>query len=183
MQKPIDAGSPGFGWSRGHRRATRSYAGYTGGRCAAHAHPEDRRAVSSTRWVVELLEANRQLEEMALPATRVPPEPELHEFATPADPVWWATRRFNEEVGLTPLQRAIESVNNSTRKAAHADHHPARRRQPPDEPPHVYERDYDSRLEVVDIVALQTRTLGQRPASRCKVRVAAQGATPKVWAP
>jgi signal transduction histidine kinase len=70
------------------------------------------------RKVIELSEANRQLEEVAQ-LRREFLQNMSHEFATPMTPVVGYLRLLlNEELGpLTPLQRkCAESINNSTRK-------------------------------------------------------------------
>jgi signal transduction histidine kinase len=70
------------------------------------------------RKVVELSEANKQLEDGAR-LRREFLQNLSHEFATPMTPVVGYLRLLlNEEVGpLTPLQRkSVESINNSTRK-------------------------------------------------------------------
>ena len=70
------------------------------------------------RKVIELSEANRQLEEVAQ-LRREFLQNMSHEFATPMTPVVGYLRLLlNEELGpLTPLQRkCVESINNSTRK-------------------------------------------------------------------
>ena len=70
------------------------------------------------RMVVELSDANKQLEEIAR-LRREFLQNLSHEFATPMTPVVGYLRLLlNEELGpLTPLQRkCVESVNNSTKK-------------------------------------------------------------------
>jgi len=95
--------------------------------------------------VVELSEANKQLEEVAH-LRREFLQNLSHEFATPMTPVVGYLRLLlNEELGpLTPLQRkCVESINNSTRKLRmlidtllDVSHLETGRL-------HIYERDYD----------------------------------------
>jgi signal transduction histidine kinase len=112
------------------------------------------------RTVVELSDANKQLEDMAR-LRREFLQNLSHEFATPMTPVVGYLRLLlNEELGpLTPLQRkCIESVNNSTRKLRtlidtllDVSHLETRKL-------HLYERDYDFG-DVADKALAETKDL------------------------
>jgi signal transduction histidine kinase len=115
IEKPIDA-----------REFPRVVAKFLAGHSERHTDPAggplrertQKIAARLERKVVELSDANKQLEEVAR-LRREFLRNLSHEFATPMTPVVGYLRLLlNEELGpLTPLQRkCIESINNSTRK-------------------------------------------------------------------
>jgi signal transduction histidine kinase len=157
IQKPIDA-------RRFPELVTRFLSGHSERK--RHSDPGDDALRSRSQKiverletkVVELSEANKQLEDIAR-LRREFLQNLSHEFATPMTPVVGYLRLLlNEELGpLTPLQRkCVESINNSTRKLRtlidtllDVSHLETRKL-------HLYERDYDFG-ELVDKALAETK--------------------------
>jgi signal transduction histidine kinase len=160
IQKPIDA--------RRFPDAVQRFLGGHSERKHRHSDPADDALRSRSqkiverleRMVVELSDANKQLEEIAR-LRREFLQNLSHEFATPMTPVVGYLRLLlNEELGpLTPLQRkCVESINNSTKKLRtlidtllDVSHLETGRL-------HLYEREYDFG-DVVDKTLAETKDL------------------------